>query len=226
MIKTIEPFTPLQYIIGKEKFFGLDFLVNEDVFIPRPETEVLVETTLEIVKGTRHETQDTRILDLCTGSGCIAIALTKNALNCKILASDVSDKALEIAKENAILNGVYDKGSFIKSDLFKNIDGKFDIIVSNPPYIARAEFESIQKEVLREPRLALDGGEDGLSFYRRIFDEAPLYLKRGGYCMVEIGYGQREAVREIMERQGNFKVIDVRKDQYGIDRVITAKWIN
>ncbi len=254
MIRTIEPFTPLQYIIGKERFFGLDFLVDEDVLIPRPETEVLVETVLEIAKGTRHKTQGARILDLCTGSGCIAIALmvrlceglmarpcspsipskakgraevlTKNASNCRIVASDISDRALEVAKKNASLNGVSDGISFIHSDLFKNIDGKFDIIVSNPPYIARYEFESMQKEVLREPRLAIDGGEDGLLFYRRIFDEVPRYLKEGGYCVVEIGYGQREAVREIMERSGNFKVIDVRKDQYGIDRVITAKWIN
>lgn len=223
MIKTIEPFTPLQYIIGKERFFGLDFLVNEDVFIPRPETEVLVERALEIVKGTRRKAQDTRILDLCTGSGCIAIALTKNASNCRIVASDISDRALEVAKKNASLNGVSDGISFIHSDLFKNIDGKFDIIVSNPPYIARYEFESMQKEVLREPRLAIDGGEDGLLFYRRIFDEAPRYLKEGGYCAVEIGYGQREAVREIMERSGNFKVIDVRKDRYGIDRVIRLR---
>jgi release factor glutamine methyltransferase len=250
MIKTVEPFTPLQYIIGKERFFGLDFLVNEDVFIPRPETEVLVETALEIVKDTRHKAQDTRILDLGTGSGCIAIALmvrlcspsilskpclltrsapkglTKNASNCRIVASDISDRALEVAKKNASLNGVSDGVSFIHSDLFKNIEGKFDIIVSNPPYIARSEFESIQKEVLREPRLAIDGGEDGLLFYRRIFDKAPHYLKEGGYCAVEIGCGQHEVVREIMERSGNFKVIDARKDQYGIGRVITAKWIN
>lgn len=232
MIRTIESFTPLQYIIGKERFFGLDFLVDEDVLIPRPETEVLVETVLEIVKGTRHKAQGTRILDLGTGSGCIAVSfmsrliLTKNASNCRIVASDISDRALEVAKKNASLNGVSDGISFIHSDLFKNIDGKFDIIVSNPPYVARYEFGSMQKEVLREPRLAIDGGEDGLLFYRRIFDEAPRYLKQGGYCAVEIGYGQREAVRDIMERSGNFKVIDVRKDQYGIDRVITAKWIN
>ena len=240
-VKKTEPFTPLQYIIGKEKFFGLDFIVNEDVFIPRPETEILVNAVLDTINdmvphrpGGSIESgsapgrckDELRILDLCTGSGCIAISLTKNVTNCKIIASDVSEKALEIAKENACLNGVLDKITFISSDLFKDIKGKFDIIVANPPYISEHEFETLQKEVLREPRLALDGGQDGLDFYRRIFNEAPQYLKTGGYCIMEIGYGQREAVKEVINNTKNFELIDVKEDQYNIDRVIKVRWIN
>lgn len=224
MIKTIEPYTPLQYIMGKEKFFGLDFIVDERVLIPRPETEVLVEAALNII-NTIPNTQYS-ILDLCTGSGNIAISLTKNAANCKIVASDISKDAIETAKENARLNGVFEKIIFTESDLFCGIEGRFDIIVSNPPYIARHEFETLQKEVLKEPLLALDGGTDGLDFYRRIFLEAPRYLKPGGYCMVEIGFGQLSAIKEIIEQTKEFKLIETRIDQYGIDRVVVAQWIN
>ena len=177
MTNTVKPHTPLQYIIGKEKFFGLDFIVNEDVFIPRPETEILVNTVLDTIDTIRNtlnhslrsgsgQARDTiRILDLCTGTGNIAISLTKNTRNCKISASDISEKALDVARENARINGVHDLVDFVKSDLFSDISGKFDIIVSNPPYIARYEFKTLQKEVLREPVLALDVGEDGLDFY-------------------------------------------------------------
>lgn len=228
-MKTVGPYTPLQYIIGKEKFFGLDFLVDERVFIPRPETEVLVHTALDIVndvRSTLYAVQDICILDLCTGSGNIAISLTKNLTHCKIIASDISEAALELAKENAASNGVSENISFIKSDLFNNIKGRFDIIVSNPPYVARNEFQTLQKEVLKEPRLALDGGADGLDFYRRIFREIRAYLKKGGYLLMEIGYGQREAIKEIINASKDFEVIDVKEDQYLIERVIVTKWIN
>lgn len=226
MIDPVKPYTPLQYIIGKEKFCGMDFIVNQDVFIPRPETEVLVHTVLDIIEGSRVKGQELRILDLCTGSGNIAISLTKSAPFCRIVASDMSEKALEVARENAINNGVARSISFIKSDLFEDIDGKFDIIVSNPPYVAQYEFETLQKEVLKEPRLALDGGHDGLDFYRKIFREAPDYLENGGYCVVEIGFGQRGAIKKIVEDIKGFKIIDVKEDQYLIDRVIEAQWIN
>ena len=202
MIRTIEPYTPLQYIIGKEKFFGLDFMVNEHVLIPRPETEVLVQVVLDTINDKRLTINAPRVLDLCTGSGCIAIALTKNAADCKIVASDISGDAIETAKENARLNGVFEKIIFTKSDLFCDIKGRFDLIVSNPPYIARCEFETLQKEVLKEPLLALDGGRDGLDFYRRIFLEAPRYLKNGGYCVVEIGFGQLQGIKNIIEQAG------------------------
>jgi release factor glutamine methyltransferase len=242
MIKTIEPHTPLQYIIGKEKFFGLDFMVNEHVLIPRPETEVLVETSLHTIDAIRNTQYAVRILDLCTGSGNIAISLmvrlgspsslskieglTKNAPNCRMFASDISEGALEVAKENARLNGVFDNITFIKSNLFKDIEGRFDLIVSNPPYIARNEFDTLPKEVLKEPRSALDGGPDGLDFYRRIFLEAPRYLKPEGYCLTEIGFGQLSAIEDMIGSTKGFKLIEVRKDQYAIDRVIVAQWIN
>lgn len=226
MIKTIEPYTPLQYIIGKEKFFGLEFIVNEHVLIPRPETEVLVETALNIIDIARSAQNTVKVLDLCTGSGNIAISLTKNAANCKIVASDISSDAIEIAKENARLNGVFEKIIFIKSDLFRDIEGRYDLIVSNPPYIARGEFETLQKEVLKEPMLALDGGADGLDFYRRIFSAAPGHLAHGGYCMAEIGFGQLSAVKDIIEKTKGFKFIEAKVDQYGIDRVVVAQWIN
>lgn len=248
MIDPVKPFTPLQYILGKEKFCGLDFIVNEDVFIPRPETEILVNTALDFIdatmkgRGARISGGEIKVLDLCTGSGCIAISLmsrlrstlipseseglTKNAANCRIFASDVSAKALDIAKENARINGVAGDITFIVSNLFDSIDGKFDIIVTNPPYIARHEFKTLQKEVLKEPILALDGGEDGLDFYRKIFKESSQYLNKGGYCIMEIGYGQRDPIKSIIEKIGKFEVIDVREDQYLIDRVIVARWIN
>jgi len=229
MIKTIEPHTPLQYIIGKEKFFGLDFMVNEHVLIPRPETEILVETALHTIDAIRNTQYAVRILDLCTGSGNIAISLmslTKNAADCRIVASDISERALEVARENARLNGVFNNITFIKSNLFKDIEGRFDLIISNPPYIARNEFDTLPKEVLKEPRSALDGGPDGLDFYRRIFFEAPRYLKHDGYCVVEIGFGQLSAIEDIIGSTKEFKLIEVKKDQYAIDRVIVAQWIN
>jgi len=223
-VKTVEPYTPLQYIMGREKFFGLDFIVNEDVLIPRPETEVLVQATLEFINSIPNTQYS--ILDLGTGSGNIAISLTKNAANCRIVASDISKDAIETAEENARLNGVFEKIIFIKSDLFCNIEGRFDLIVSNPPYIAQHEFETLQREVLKEPSLALFGGVDGLDFYRRIFGAASGHLTRGGYCIVEIGFGQLPAIREIIEKTKEFKLIETRIDQYGIDRVIVARWIN
>jgi release factor glutamine methyltransferase len=232
-MKPIKPFTPLQYIMGKTKFFGLDFEVNDDVLIPRPETEVLVQTVLDIVN---HEScivgrnpfvvDRKRILDLGTGAGNIAISLTKHAPLCKIFASELSDGALRVARRNAELNGVADKIVFIKSDLFKSIDGKFDIIASNPPYIARHEFPGLQKEVLMEPRIALDGGEDGLDFYRRIIDTAPGYLNDGGYIVMELGYGQAPLIKKIIESRQGFKFLEVKEDQYVIERIVVAKWKN
>jgi release factor glutamine methyltransferase len=222
----IKPFTPLQYVVGKEKFFGMDFIVNESVFIPRPETEILVQTALETINEQPINDDSIRMLDLCTGSGCIAISLTKIKQKCRIFASDISEEALNIAKENAAMNGVSDRVSFIVSDLFKDIKGKFDIIISNPPYVAQCEFKTLQKEVLREPLMALDGGKDGLDFYRRIFTEAPRYLNDGGYLMVEIGYGQRDAIKDIVEGIKGYRLIDVKEDQYSIDRVVKVRWTN
>ena len=236
MMDTIAPHTPIQYIIGKTSFLGLDIRVNEDVLIPRPETEILAESALEIIR-TRGRDNAIRVLDLCTGSGCIAVALacqlwptdsvglTKSDYDCKIIASDVSEKALVVARDNARRSGVIDKIMFVKSDMFENLDGKFDMIISNPPYIARHEFKELQREVLKEPRMALDGGEDGLDFYRRIAGCASKRLNGGGFILLEIGFGQADAVCGILENNG-LKAEKIEKDFNGIARVIIAKWKN
>ncbi|MBN1527216.1 MAG: peptide chain release factor N(5)-glutamine methyltransferase [Candidatus Omnitrophica bacterium] len=247
-MKTVKPHTPLQYIMEKASFFGLDFKVTEDVLIPRPETEVLVYTVIDIVKGSRAKSQGLDILDLGTGCGCIAISLmvrlsspsslskaaeggriedlTKNLADCKIIASDISEKALDVARENAAINGVSGRIEFIKSDLFDDVAGRFDIIASNPPYIARTEFAELQKEVLMEPRIALDGGQDGLSFYRKIVRKAPEHLKPGGYLVMEIGFGQAPFIKEIIRAIKGFEVMVVKEDQYEVDRIIVARWTN
>jgi len=204
----------------------MDLIIDERVFIPRPETELLVETVRKLIYELRVTSYELRILDLCTGSGNIAIALTKMVPDCKIVASDISEKALDLARLNASKLCVGGNIEFVSGDLFANVIGRFDIIVSNPPYIARFEFETLQKEVLREPGLALDGGEDGLDFYRRIALEAPQYLNKGGYLVFEIGFGQAKEVKEIIEAAKFFKVIDIKKDFNGIDRVIITRWIN
>ena len=229
-MKTIEPFTPIQYIIGHTEFCGLDLTVNEGVLIPRPETELLVQAALDLTH-TPHPTPHTlNILDLCTGSGCVAISLahslTKDRFDCKIVASDISQDALEVARSNAGRHGLSYRIEFIQSDLFRNIKDKFDIIVSNPPYIAQFEFETLQKEVLKEPILALDGGEDGLDFYRKIVRSAPDHLRPGGHILFEIGFGQASEIQKIIEAGGHFKIAEVRKDFNDIDRVVIAKWIN
>lgn len=223
-MKPIKPFTPLQYIIGRTQFFGLEFEVNEDVLIPRPETEVLVQTVLDIVKGIKHK--PVKILDLCTGSGNIAISLTKSAPLCKITASELCDRALSVARRNAELNGVSGKIEFIKSDLFERINGKFDIVVSNPPYISKPEFRDLQKEVLMEPRIAFDGGDDGLDFYRRIVNDVQDHLEPGGYLAMEIGYGQAPRIRKIIESKPGLEFLEVKEDQYVIERIVVARWKN
>lgn len=225
-MKTVSPYTPIQYVMGKTEFCGLDFIVDENVLIPRPETELLVETVMEIagLLGARAEMLD--ILDLCTGSGNIAISLTKRLTDCRMIASDISRDALEVAMRNSVHNGVCGRIKFVNGDLFSGIEGQFDIIVSNPPYIAKHEFPALQEEVLREPRMALDGGEDGLDFYKRIVAGLPEYLKRGGAVVMEIGYGQRDALADIIGKSGPFKLSGVKKDHNGIDRVVIAEWIN
>jgi release factor glutamine methyltransferase len=213
-------------VIGHTEFCGLDIMVDERVLIPRPETELLVSETTNLVYSLQLTAHRLRILDLCTGSGAIAIALTKAVPDCKIVVSDISEDAIEVAEKNAAKHGVCGQIQFVTSDLFNNIKGRFDLIVSNPPYIARFEFETLQKEVLKEPRLALDGGEDGLDFYRRIVNLAGEYLNPGGYLLFEVGYGQAKEVSRIIESERFFKVVDVVKDFNDIDRVVVAQWIS
>lgn len=201
---------PLQYITGQQEFMGLSFKVNEDVLIPRQDTEVLVEAALSKVKGKS-------VLDMCTGSGCIAVSLALLGEPLKVTASDKSGAALLLAEENAKKLGA--DIDFVKSDLFENIRGIFDVIISNPPYISEAEMRNLEPEVKEhEPSAALWGGMDGLYFYRRIVSSAPAYLKCGGELFFEIGYNQGDEVWRLMEQHG-FKNIKIIKDYSGLDRV-------
>ena len=211
---------PLQYITGIQEFMKLNFLVTKDVLIPRPDTEILVE---EVIRKAENISNPV-ILDLCTGSGAIAVSLAKYIKNVHICAVDISSKALEIAKKNAELNGVKNNIEFIESNLFDKIkEKKFDIIVSNPPYIETETIKTLSKDVQSEPKIALDGGKDGLDFYRKIADSGSKYLNRQGYICLEIGYNQRIAVRQILENKKRYVNINCIKDLCGNDRVVTAQ---
>jgi len=215
---------PIQYILGRTEFMGLEFKVTPDVFIPRPETEILVEKAVEIARNSDPGVRS--ILDIGTGSGCIAVSLAKFLPNIILTATDISHKAIETAQSNALLNNVADKIKLIYSDLFTSYElliRNYDIIVSNPPYIPAAEIEELQPEVKYEPRAALDGGKDGLDFYRRIIDKAPSYLKENGFLIMEIGFNQREAIKNIFQKSGYFQIIELIKDYNNIDRVVIAK---
>lgn len=209
---------PIAYIVGNREFMGLDFYVQEGVLIPRPDTEVLVEEVIELGKNKGP----INILDIGTGSGAITVSLAKYLDNVKVTSVDISDIALEIGKKNAISNNVDDKITFIKSDLFTNIDKnmKFDIIVSNPPYIKREVIETLDKQVKDfEPYNALEGGIDGLDFYRAITTQAKNYLNKDGILAYEVGYDQSEDVGKLMEKDG-YTNIYTRKDLQQIDRVV------
>jgi len=209
---------PIQYILGKTEFMALKLKVNQDVLIPRPETEILVETTLKYADKIRQA----EILDLGTGSGCIAISLGKILEGAKIDAIDISDKALSVAEENARLNGA--KIDFIQSDLFDSLGGReYDIIVSNPPYIADDEIGRLQPELQFEPRIALAAGVDGLDFYRRINLKASGYLKKNGFLIMEIGFGQAGHLVGLFSESNKFKVVETVKDYNNIERVIVAQ---
>lgn len=211
---------PVEYITCKKEFMGLEFFVNENVLIPQPDTEILVEEAMNLIK----QEQSSHVLDLCTGSGAIAISIASYTENVKLLASDISDKALEVAKKNANKLNMDDKVSFVQSDLFENLEkDSFDMIVTNPPYIKTKVINTLDKEVKKEPMLALDGGEDGLDFYKRIIEEAPNYLKQNGYLCMEIGYDQKEEVILLLKNNGGYTNILAKKDLSGNDRVVIAK---
>lgn len=203
---------PLWYCIGDTDFYGYTIKVDERVLIPRPETEILVENALKFVN------EDSSVLDLCTGSGAIAIAV-KNQSNAKVTASDVSLKALELAQENAVNNNACI--DFIESDLFNGLTGKkFDVIISNPPYIKSQDILGLQKEVKDfEPMLALDGGEDGLDFYKRIASECKNYLTDNGVILLECGYNQAQDIRELFN---GFSKVEIIKDYENIERIVVA----
>ncbi len=203
---------PYAYICGQKEFMKLNFTVNQSVLIPRPETELLVEEALKYSCN--------KVLDLCTGSGCIAVSIAYYGEKMQVEASDISNEALMIAEENAKKNGVSIK--FIQSDLFENIENTYDIIVSNPPYIEEKIISSLEKEVQNEPYIALSGGEDGLLFYRRIIENAKNFLNSNGILILEIGYNQRQDVKELLERY-QYEDIECIKDLSGNDRVMVAK---
>lgn len=207
---------PLQHLTGEQEFMGLSFHVCEDVLSPRQDTEILVEEALKRVRP------GDRILDLCTGSGCVLISLLKLGKDLKGTGSDLSEKALRIARENAERNQV--EASFVCSDLFAGItDLACDMIVSNPPYIESAKIPELMEEVRdHEPHMALDGGADGLDMYRRIVPESLAHLKEGGWLIVEIGYDQGEAVRS-MFADNRYSDIHVIKDLGGNDRVVLGR---
>lgn len=204
---------PLSHITGERDFFGYTFYVNENVLIPRQETEVLVEEVLKVCQGKR-------VLDLCTGSGCIAITIAKEGQPAKVAAVDISSEALDVAKQNATkLNA---NVSFIYSDLYEQVEETYDIIVSNPPYIKTKEIQDLMPEVrLHEPMLALDGMSDGLDFYRRIIKDAKRVLNPNGRIFFEIGYDQGEDVKALL-MDGGFSEVKVLKDLTERDRVVCA----
>lgn len=220
---------PLQYILGRQEFRSIEFYVDPRVLIPRPETELLVEEAV-LILSVFGEERPPLVLDLGTGSGAIAISLRKERGKAMVVATDLSEEALLVAKQNARKAGVEDGLFWVRGDLFSPFrlcrEGIFDLILSNPPYIARADVERLPREIRQyEPRLALDGGEDGLDFHRALVREAFSYLRPGGWMLLELGAGQREKVEALFREKDGFSNVKVRKDLSGIDRVIEAQKI-
>lgn len=212
---------PLQYITGVQNFYGYDFQVSPSVLIPRYDTEVLIEKIMQL-KPTPN-----RVLDLCTGSGCIAVTLAKEIPLSLCAAVDISEEALQVAQENA--KQLEAEVTFLQGDLYRPIEekklGSFDLIVSNPPYIPTEVCESLMEEVRdHEPRLALDGKEDGLHFYRRIIKDAGRYLNPGGFLALEIGSDQGKDIREMLQSHG-FQNVQIHKDLAGLERVACGRWM-
>ncbi len=221
-IKKILENNPIEYITNKKEFMNLELYVNQDVLIPRQDTEILVEEVINILQNIKAE--NIQILDMCTGSGAIAIALAKNVEKCIVDAADISSGALEVVRKNVIKNQVEDKINIINSDLFSKVPNKkYNLIVSNPPYIERNVIENLDKQVQKEPIIALDGGEDGLDFYKKIINEASSYLESNGYLCFEIGYNQKNEVQNLLSNSGKYQNIYCKKDLCGNDRVVIAK---
>lgn len=213
---------PLQYITNNQEFMGLNFFVNENVLIPQPDTEIIVEETLKKCKELLLKNGKIKILDLCTGSGAIAVSLSIFLGDeAEVFASDISTKALEVAKYNNGKNNTNVR--FIESNLFENIqEQKFNIIVSNPPYIRSDVINKLSKQVQNEPHLALDGGEDGLKFYKKIIEQSCNYIENG-YLILEIGYDQKEDVENLLKENKNYSEIKTIQDLSGNDRCVIAK---
>ena len=217
-LEEIKKGKPIQYITHYQEFMKLDFYVDENVLIPQPDTEILVEKVIEILKD---KGKTCSVLDMCTGSGAIGISIAKYIPKADVYVSDISRPALKIAQKNALKNEV-ENIHFILSDGFKNINKKdFDIIVSNPPYIETDIINGLPEEVKHEPHLALDGGKDGLDFYRIFSEQSPLFLKPSGYLCLEIGYQQKGEVCKLLKN--NFKNIKTFQDYGGRDRVVISE---
>lgn len=219
---------PLQYIIGKTEFMGLEFKINPDVLIPRPETEILVEKTIETIKKEFPSETTVKVLDIGTGSGNIAVSIAKFlGEKVKVIGIDLSDKAIQIARENAKLNNV-ENVEFIRLDFFdanfeKEFQNQFDIVVSNPPYISTEEFETLQDEIKNyEPRIALTDESDGLTFFRRLADLGRKIISKRGFILAEMAYNQAEKVKSIFKNSG-YEEIETFKDYLGFERVIKIK---
>ena len=221
--KTLKKLTknePIQHITGIQQFMGLEFLVNKNVLIPRPDTEILVEEVIHIANDIEKH-KSLQILDLCTGSGAIGISIAKQMENVQIVISDKSGKAMKVAKRNVIQNNVTEKIEMIKSDLFFKLKNRrFDIIVSNPPYIRKEVIKTLDKVVQKEPILALDGRKDGLYFYKKIIEEAERFLNPKGYLCLEIGYDQKEEVMKLMQESKKYDNIYTKQDLAGNDRIV------
>ena len=221
-IKKIKSGIPIEYITHQKEFMKLNFFVNESVLIPRQDTEILVEEVIKIAKKIKAK----KILDLCTGSGAIAVSLAKYLPESEITAIDISHKAIKMAKRNAIFHNVENRITFLESNLFDNLpDQKYDIIVSNPPYVKRDIIKKLDKQVQKEPYIALDGGYDGLDFYRKIIKQAYEFLKYNGYLCLEIGFDQKEEVTELIKNEGQYSKVYCKKDLCDNDRVILTKVI-
>ena len=216
---------PIQYITNHQEFMRLNFYVDENVLIPQPDTEILVEEVIKYVEqNLATSSSPVKILDLCTGSGAIAISLAKYIENCEITATDISLKVLQVAKLNAEKNLVHNKITFIESNMFENIkETEYDIIVSNPPYIETNVIFTLDGEVQKEPHIALDGGKDGLDFYKVIVNNSCKFLVEHGKIFLEIGYSQKNSIFELIEKNHNLKNPICIKDLAQNDRVIICE---
>ena len=219
-IKILKKGSPIEHITHQKEFMKLNFFVDKNVLIPRQDTEILVEEVIKIAKRINAK----KILDLCTGSGAIAVSLAKYLPQTEITAIDISNDALKIAKKNAVSNNVENQITFISSDMFTNLnEEKFDIIVSNPPYIKTNVIKELDIQVKNEPYIALDGGEDGLDFYKKIINESYQYLKCNGYLCLEIGFDQKFDVIELIENAEKFEGTYSKKDLFDNDRIIITR---
>jgi len=211
---------PLPYITGQREFWGLPFEVTPDVLIPRPETELIVEAALELHPGPGTRV---RVADLCTGSGCVAVAIARERVAATVLATDISEAALVVARRNAVRHRVADRVQFECSDLLQNVTGIFDLIAANPPYVRSGDRPALQPEVREEPEVALFAGPEGLDVTRRLVAESPAFLRSGGHLIFEFGLGQDVEIERLVGATPALKLMDMRRDLQGIARTAIAR---